>query len=117
MKKTVSIGSDNGFLCEADVADTFFARFMGLMGQTPIKRALYIVPCGDIHTFFMKESIDAVFVARGGRVLRVIPSMGKNRMSGRVPGACAVLELPAGTLGPAGADGLGTLTITEAHND
>ncbi len=116
MKKKVLISSKQGFLCEADVADTFFARFLGLMGRSPIGRALYIVPCGDIHTFFMKESIDVVFISREGRVLNVIPSMGKNRMSGNVQGAHGVLELPAGALGSWGTEDLGILTITEAQN-
>lgn len=82
----------------ADVADTFFTRLKGLMGKSPIERPLWIVPCADIHTFFMREEIDVVFLSKEGRVLRVIEAMEKNKMSGAVRGAHSVLELPAHAL-------------------
>ena len=81
----------------ADVADTFFPRLKGLMGKSPIERPLWM-PCADIHTFFMREEIDVVFLSREGSVLRVIEAMGKNKMSGAVRGAHSVLELPAHAL-------------------
>ncbi|HWQ57931.1 MAG TPA: DUF192 domain-containing protein [Clostridia bacterium] len=96
--KGVRVYAKGQFVAEADVADTFFTRFRGLMGQSPIRRALWIVPCADIHTFGMREAIDAVFLAKEGRVLRIIEAMKKNRLSGMVKGAYSVLELPAGTL-------------------
>ena len=47
------------------VAQTFFERFIGLMGKQSLDPfdALWIRPChGGIHTFFMKFSIDVLFV-------------------------------------------------------
>lgn len=96
--KRVNIHIDGKRVLEADVADSFFARFRGLMGKSPIERPLWIVPCSDIHTFFMKEEIDVLFVSKEGRVLRMIETMPKNSMSGAVRGAYGVLELPAHTL-------------------
>lgn len=94
-KRRVSAYAQGTCIGEADVADTFFTRLFGLMGRSPIERALWIVPCSDIHTFFMKEPIDAVFLSREGKVLRIIEAMPKNKMSGAVKGAYSVLELPA----------------------
>lgn len=85
----------NGIQIKVDVADTFFTRLRGLMGKSPIERPLWIVPCADIHTFFMKEAIDVLFLSKEGSVLRIAEAMPKNRMSGAVKGAYSVLELPA----------------------
>ncbi len=96
--KRVRVYADGNPVFEADVADTFFARFRGLMGKSPIERPLWIVPCADIHTFFMKEAIDVMFLSKEGKVLRVAQAMPKNKMSGAVKGGYSVLELPAHTL-------------------
>jgi len=104
--KRVRVYADGQPVFEADVADTFFSRFRGLMGKSPIERPLWIVPCADIHTFFMKEAIDAVFLSKEGKVLRVAEVMPKNKMSGMVQGGHSVLELPAHTLA-----GMGLLDV------
>lgn len=93
--RRVKVYSQETYIAQADVADTFFTRFRGLMGQSPIERPLWIAPCADIHTFCMKEPIDVVFLSREGKVLRIIEAMPKNKMSGAVKGAYSVLELPA----------------------
>ncbi len=97
-KRRVQAYAQETWIGEADVADTFFTRFLGLMGRSPIERALWIVRCSDIHTFFMKEPIDVVFLSKEGKVLRVIEAMPKNKVSGAVKGAYSVLELPAHAL-------------------
>ncbi|MDE0118466.1 MAG: DUF192 domain-containing protein [Bdellovibrionales bacterium] len=46
-------------------AHRFFSRVKGLMGKEdfPSSSAFWILPCtGGIHTFFMKFSIDVIFV-------------------------------------------------------
>jgi uncharacterized membrane protein (UPF0127 family) len=96
--KRVRVYADGQPVFEADVADTFFSRFRGLMGKSPIERPLWILPCADIHTFFMKEAIDVVFLSKEGKVLRVAEAMPKNKTSGTVKGGHSVLELPAHTL-------------------
>jgi len=47
--------------------------------------------------FFMRFAIDAVFVDRAGRVLRVAERLPPWRLATAAPGARDVLELPAGT--------------------
>jgi uncharacterized protein len=76
------------------------ARLRGLLGRDslPEGSALVIEPCTSIHTFFMRFSIDAAFVARDGRVIRAISSMRPWRATRIYPAAARVVELPAGTL-------------------
>jgi hypothetical protein len=58
----------------AEVADTFARRARGLIGRPPPPpgRGLLITRCNAIHTFFMKYPIDATFLDRNGRVVKVV---------------------------------------------
>lgn len=47
--------------------------------------------------FFMRFAIDAVFIDRQGRVVRVAPDIPPWRFATAARGARDVLELPAGT--------------------
>jgi hypothetical protein len=90
-----------------EVADSLWARFMGLMGRPGLEPGggLWLTGNG-IHMMFMRFPIDAVFLgkpdpARGGAkpVLSVHP--GLRAWTGLVPlvrGAHGVLELPVGTI-------------------
>ena len=46
-----------------EVADTFFSKMKGLLGRDnlPEGEALHIIPCNNIHSFFMKFEFDAIF--------------------------------------------------------
>lgn len=59
---------------DAEVAETFAARARGLIGRDglPAGRGLLIPRCSAIHTCFMKFPIDATFLDRKGRVVRVV---------------------------------------------
>ena len=59
---------------------------------------MWIVPCSGIHTFFMRFAIDAVFVDRRLRIVRVRPELRPWRLVPIVFGAHSVLELPAGAV-------------------
>jgi hypothetical protein len=69
------------------------ARRKGLLGRDAIDDdyALIIAPCNSIHTFFMRCAIDAVFVARDGRVLKAIGGLKPWRVTGSLR-AHAVIE-------------------------
>lgn len=75
------------------------ARKKGLLGcdGLPAGSALIIAPSNAVHTWFMRFSIDIVFVARNGRVLKVRAAVRPWRVTGALRGF-AVIELPAGTL-------------------
>jgi len=83
----------------ADEATTFATRFMGLMGkkELPFGAGLHIVPCNSIHTFFMKIPIDAVFLDKEHKVVKVLHAMVPWRLSSLYFAAHSVLELPSGT--------------------
>jgi uncharacterized protein len=88
----------------AEEATGFIDRFVGLMGRKRFElgEALHIAPCNSIHTFFMRLSIDAVFLDRDHKVVKVYGSMPPWRMSGLFFAARSVLELPAGTAAASG---------------
>lgn len=85
-------------------ARTFGSRFIGLMGrkELPFGDGLHIVPCNSIHTFFMKIPIDAVFLDKENKVVKVLHAMVPWRLSSLYLGAHSVLELPSGTSAASG---------------
>ncbi len=86
------------------VADTLVSRMVGLLGANglPQGEGLWIEPCNSIHTWFMKFTIDAVFVDKKGRVVKLVERMKPWKLTAPARGAKAVLELPEGTIGRTG---------------
>jgi uncharacterized membrane protein (UPF0127 family) len=80
------------------IANTFFLRFKGLMGQDsiPDNWALVIEPCKQIHSFFVKVEFDAVFLNSDCEVVHVIPSMKPSQISPFIKPAIKVIELSSG---------------------
>jgi uncharacterized membrane protein (UPF0127 family) len=83
-----------------DLANSFLTRGLGLIPRSRLGEGegLLITKTGSITMFFMRFAIDAVFLDRSMRVLRVaqnlrpwVPAVGAPR------GTDSVLELPAGT--------------------
>lgn len=87
----------------ADVADTSAKRRTGLLKHTGLApgEGLWIAPCESVHSFFMKFTIDIVYLDRKHRVRKVRPDMVPWRISGCIT-AHSVLELPAGTVARTG---------------
>ena len=83
-----------------DVADNLFKRMKGLLGQREMGKgeSLWIKPCMSIHTFFMKFSIDVIFLNRKNEVVVTIENLKPNRMTRLYPKAVSVLELPTGII-------------------
>jgi uncharacterized membrane protein (UPF0127 family) len=98
-KYVTVISQDRGVaVCErCRLADTPWSRLRGLLGRRGLEtdEGLMLRPAGSIHMFFMRFPIDAVFLDRDLRILRVAKSLGPWRMAG-ARGAHAVLELAAG---------------------
>ena len=59
---------------KARVARTFRARAKGLIGtkDLPAGEGLLILKCNAIHTWFMSFPIDATFLDRDGKVVKVV---------------------------------------------
>jgi uncharacterized protein len=65
---------DGDAVCESCiVADRMLPRMKGLLGrrELPAGEGMLIKPAPSIHTFFMRFTIDAVFLSRTGEVLKV----------------------------------------------
>jgi uncharacterized protein len=89
---------DGRTVCERCVlADTALARMRGLLGRRslPSGEGILLRPASSVHTAFMRFAIDAVFLDRELRVLKVAPNLRPWRTAARRK-AHAVLELPAG---------------------
>ncbi len=79
-------------------ADTFTTRLFGLIPRRSLgaEDGLWLEPCAMIHMCFMRFPIDAVFLDRELKVIRVLRNFKPWRFSPWVSGARGVLELPAG---------------------
>jgi len=73
-------------------------RNRGLLGRDSLAAdtALIIAPCNSIHTFFMRFSIDVIYTARSGEVLKIAAGVRPWRIS-LCPRAFAVVEMAAGS--------------------
>ncbi len=90
--------NDGNLVCQrCEVARTPLSRMRGLMGRSGIAagHGLLLRPAGAIHTFFMRFPIDAVFLDRNLRVLKIAAEVEPWRTA-RCRGAKRVLELAAG---------------------
>jgi len=98
--KAVLLSSGKVLATHVVVATSLPARMRGLLGRSCFAagQGLLIQPCKGIHTFFMRFSIDAVFLDRDNRVVAFFQSLVPNRMTPVYRKAHSVLELPAGTL-------------------
>lgn len=79
------------------LAQRFLPRLVGLLGRRGLgaDEALLLAPCNNIHTFFMRFSIDVVFLDREGEVLAIVPALRPWRVAAALR-AHACLELAAG---------------------
>jgi uncharacterized membrane protein (UPF0127 family) len=83
---------------EIALASHFLARLRGLMFAAPLPmgRGLLIVPCNSIHALFMRGRIEAVFLSKDFRVLKITPPIRPWVGMSGCPGAHAVLEWSVG---------------------
>ena len=89
--------SDGRVVCErCGVADSMLARMRGLLGRSelPAGEGL-LIRSWSIHMFFMRFAIDAVFLDRERRVVRIVENLRPWRTAS-CRGAKEVVELAAG---------------------
>ena len=79
------------------VAETFWSRLLGLHAIAQLRgdEALLLRPCKAIHTCFMRNRIDVVFLDAAWCLCRCIHSLPPLRIAWH-PRAHMVVELPAG---------------------
>ena len=80
-----------------ELADSFVSRAVGLLGRSHLDEGtgLWIRPCSDIHTWFMRFSFDAVFVDSKLVVQSVHPNLKPWKFIWQ-RNAKSVFELPDG---------------------
>lgn len=85
-------------ILDLDVADSFWSRAKGLLGSSEISsdRGLWIDRCNSIHTFFMKYSIDCVFLDRELKVVGLKKQVSPWKVTWPVWSATSVIEIAAG---------------------
>jgi uncharacterized membrane protein (UPF0127 family) len=86
------------------IADNFLSRGLGLIprGSLAPGEGLLITKTALITMLFMRFAIDAVFIDRGGRVVRVAERLAPWSFGIGARGAQDVLELRAGAAGATG---------------
>ncbi|HOX39082.1 MAG TPA: DUF192 domain-containing protein [Candidatus Brocadiia bacterium] len=99
MKKVVNKTRGATLVENLEIADNPLSRAKGLLGRSglPDGAGLLIIPCNNIHMFFMRFAIDVVWVDRQNVVLGTINELKKWRVAFCFP-ARAVIELPPGRL-------------------
>ena len=113
------VREDGGLVCErCVVADTALKRMKGLLGRAGLDEGegLLIKPAGSIHMFFMRFPIDAVFLDRELRVVKVVPELKPWRIAG-ARGAKQVLEIGSGEAARRGIEPGKRLTLAEEERD
>lgn len=83
------------------VANTFMSRFCGYMfRKQPHHKVIIIMPCNSIHTFFMRFTIDVLFINSEHQVIKKIEGLSMNKIITPVKDACYVVEAKQGTFKP-----------------
>lgn len=82
-----------------EVADSGPKRSKGLLGREGLSpgEGLWIIPCEAVHTFWMRFSIDLVYLDSKKRIRKLVSEVPPWRMSACLR-AHSVLELPPGTI-------------------
>ena len=108
--RLTSADSQRVLVPSIEVADSLFGRMRGLMGRSRLAphEGLYLPGTNSIHMFFMRFSIDVVFVGKAaadGTLPVLAVRRGLRPWRGVVwwvRGAKGAIELPTGALDTAG---------------
>ena len=78
-------------------ADGSLERMRGLLGRQALSanEGFWIEPCNAVHTFFMRYSLDVLFLDRDGVLLKTVSHLNPWRFTGAL-NARATIELQAG---------------------
>ncbi len=98
--KILSLTNGTQIAANIEIADNFFQRFKGLMlrKELPYGHALLLTECRSIHTYFMRFTIDAVFIDKSGKIVHIERNLKPGRVTGYIRNAYSVIELPEGTV-------------------
>ena len=85
---------------QAEFADTFLSRLIGLLGRTTVgeEEGIILSPCNSIHTIGMRFPIDAIFLDQNNKVCHLIINMNRFKISPIVKNASKVIEIQSGKI-------------------
>lgn len=85
---------------EIILANTFLTRLMGLMGRKHLfaEEGLLLTPSTSIHMFWMKISLDLVFLNKDNQVVEVYSNIHPWEWTPAVKDCWSILEVPVGTI-------------------
>ncbi len=85
---------------DVKVARTFLERSIGLLNRENLKNkeALVLPSCQCIHMFFMKFSIDVIFMGKDDKIIGMADHVNPFEVSPFFIKAVTAIELPAGTI-------------------
>lgn len=97
MKKAKIIKNGTTVTENAEIADSFFGRFRGLMFRKSVDAdyALHIMPCNQVHMFNMRFALDVVYLSETGEVVEIHENVKPNKVCKAVRNAKSVLEMRA----------------------
>lgn len=100
-------GCDKTMASVCKLAAVFSSRLKGLMFRSNMddNEALLIYPCNSVHTFFMRFSIDLIFIDPDGIILSEIRQVRPGKALKPIKGAWGTLELKGGRLDNIGLNG------------
>jgi uncharacterized protein len=84
---------------KVELAETHGTRRRGLLGRDGLEPSsgLVLSPCWAVHTFFMRFSIDVIFLDAQDAVVRIVSELAPWRIAA-CSGARTTVELAAGAL-------------------
>ena len=80
-----------------EIANTFFKKWIGLMGKKKIEKGMFFPKTKSIHTFFMKENIDVIMINKDYKIIHYAKNVPKNKIIIKKE-AYHTIELPANSL-------------------
>ncbi len=96
------INKSNNFVLadKAKYAKNFISRLVGLLNRSSLNKgeALVIVPSNCVHSFFMRFSIDVIFLDKSKKVVGFISDFKPFYLSPLYSKAYMTVELPAGVI-------------------
>jgi len=98
--QVINIGKNTVLADNAELADTFLKRLIGLLNRKSLNKgeALILNPSNCIHSFFMRFTIDVIFLDKTGKVISVLPSFKPFCLSSIYFNSRTTVELPENTL-------------------
>ena len=83
---------------QLEPAKSFWTRAKGLLGRAGLSpnEALWIEPCNNIHTHFMRFSIDCIFLDKQMRIIKIAKNVRPFRFVGPYWKSSSVIETNSG---------------------